>query len=85
MDNDFYGWAINNFIFLFQDKEDMEIENGFRNGPIYVLEIDFIQESLPTVYLSKYKYAKLDEWSNQFVLPSDHLRFHWPSRKNILK
>ena len=24
-DNNFYGWAINNFILLFQDKEDIEI------------------------------------------------------------
>ena len=55
-DNNFYGWAINNFILLFQDKEDIEIENGFRKGPIYSLEIDFNQESLPTVYLSKYEY-----------------------------
>lgn len=80
-DNNFYGWAINNFILLFQDKEDIEIENGFRKGPIYSLEIDFNQESLPTVYLSKYEYIRIEEWSSQPISPSDNWRFYWPTRK----
>ena len=80
-DNDFYGWAINNFILLFQDKVDMEMENGFREGPIYAIEIDFSSENSPTIYLSKYEYKAISQWSNQPISPSDNWRFYWPPRK----
>ena len=79
-DSDFYGWAINNFILIFQNKSDMEYENGLRNGPLYVLEIDFSYECIPTVYISKYEYKNIDTWSGQFSA-ADNWRFYWPVRK----
>lgn len=78
-DNYFSGWAINNFILIFQNKSDIEYENGLRNGPLYVLEIDFNYDYSPTVYISKYEYKNLDTWSGQFS-PSDNWRYYWPVR-----
>lgn len=81
-DNDSYGWAINNFILLFQNKDDMELDNGWRKGPIYVIEIDFTNEGIPTVYLSKYEYKGIDNWNNTQISLSDHWRYYWPVRKS---
>lgn len=80
-DNNSYGWAINNFILLFQNKEDIELESGWRKGPLYSVEIDFTQESIPTVYISKYEYKSIDTWNSGQISPSEHWRFYWPARK----
>lgn len=80
-DNNPYGWAINNFILLFQNKYDVELNNGWRKGPLYAIEIDFDQDSIPTIYLSKYEYKSVDTWNNGQISPSEHWRYYWPVRK----
>lgn len=79
-DNEFDGWLINDFILLFQSKGDEELENGWRNGPIYVLDIDFDYEDTPKVYISKFEYKNIENWSNG-CSPTNHWRFYWPIRK----
>lgn len=78
-DVDFDGWLINDFILLFQGKDDEELENEWRNGPIYVLDIDFNYDDTPKVYISKFEYKNIENWSNG-CSPANHSRFYWPVR-----
>ena len=38
-DVDYWGWNVRQMFLLFQDKQDELLENGWRDGPIYVLDI----------------------------------------------
>ncbi|MDR3597709.1 hypothetical protein [Clostridium sp.] len=78
-DNEFDGWLINDFILIFQSKEDEGLENEWRNGPIYVLDIDFNYEDTPKIYLSKFEYKNIESWSKG-CSPANHWRFYWPVR-----
>ncbi|OAA85103.1 hypothetical protein [Clostridium coskatii] len=73
------GWLINDFIVLFQSKHDKELENGWRNGPIYVLDIDLDYGDTPKIYISKFQYKNMENWSNG-CSPTNHWRFYWPIR-----
>lgn len=61
--NDFDGWYIQEFYLLFQDTNDKKIENGWRAGPLYVMEINLTEKDIPTIYLSKFEYNDISEWS----------------------
>lgn len=79
-DNDVQGWFIKNFIMLFQDVQDPELENGWRNGSVYILEIELYDEEgtdLPLVHLSKYDYKDIENWSAG-CSPTNHWRFSDP-------
>lgn len=88
-DNNLSGWFIHNFIMLFQDKNDDELDNGWRNGPIYVMEIELYKpeseleniEELPCIRLSKFEYDDLQKWEPG-CSPSNHWRFYYPLRRN---
>ena len=43
-DNEYSGWYIKDFIILFQKKSDIELENEWRDGPIYVMEIELYSD-----------------------------------------
>lgn len=75
------GWLINDFILLFQSKYDEELENGWRNGSIYVLDIDFDydDDDTPKVYISRFEYKNIASWSNGCSI-TNHWRFYWPIR-----
>ena len=77
--SDVGGWLINDFILLFQSKDDEELENGWRRGAIYVLEIGLDYDETPKVYISKYEYKNIENWSNG-CSPTNHGRFYWPIR-----
>lgn len=82
-DSDISGWLIRNFITLYQDLHDPELENGWRNGPVYVLEIDLYSsdysfqtvQQLPIVHLSKYEYVDIESWTPG-CSPTNHWRFY---------
>lgn len=83
-DNDYSGWYIKDFILLFQRKSDPTLENEWRDGPIYVIEIELFsddtdQPKIPTVYLSKFEYSAIESWSKG-CSPSNHWRFYYPLR-----
>ncbi|MGG3235635.1 hypothetical protein ABEP17_19615 [Priestia flexa] len=88
-DNNLSGWFIHNFIMLFQDKNDAELDNGWRNGPIYVMEIELYNPEsklenivdLPCIRLSKFEYDNLQKWESG-CSPSNHWRFYYPLRRN---
>jgi hypothetical protein len=87
-DNDFSGWFIQNFIILFQHKNDIELENEWRNGPLYVMELELYDvelnqeegKELPRVRLSKFEYENMQDWARG-CSPANHWRFYYPLRK----
>lgn len=88
-DNDFSGWVIKDFILLFQNKNDIELDNEWRDGPVYVMEIELYDEDysleemehLPCIRLSKFEYHDIQNWSTG-CSPSNHWRFYYPLRNS---
>ena len=86
-DNDFSGWFIQDFILLFQNKNDPELENEWRDGPVYVMEIELYdaeyeleeQMELPCIRLSKFEYSDIQDWAKG-CSPANHWRFYYPLR-----
>lgn len=59
-DLNYGGWFIDSFIKLYQYKEDNILDNEWKDGPIFVMEINFYD--VPTVYLSKFEYEDIETW-----------------------
>lgn len=80
-DNNTEGWMIHYFILLFQNKIDEELPNRWRNGPIFVMEIDLDgglhKVGEPLVLLSRFDYSSIRSWSPG-CSPTNCWRFHWP-------
>lgn len=68
-DGDSDGWLLNSFILLFQSEQDQECEsgNGWRDGPIYAVEICLARKSepdvLPELLISAFDYEDTNGWS----------------------
>ncbi|MBM7581207.1 hypothetical protein JOD02_000030 [Caldicoprobacter guelmensis] len=69
------GWFIRSFIKLYQSKNDELLDNGWRNGPVFVMEVNF--EDMPVVYLSKFEYEDVSKLPKG-VSPADHWKFSDP-------
>jgi hypothetical protein len=74
-DIDVKGWFIRSFIKLYQSKDDELLDNGWRNGPVFVMEINF--ENMPVVYLSKFEYEDVSQLPKG-VSSADHWKFSEP-------
>ncbi|WP_107995281.1 hypothetical protein [Trichococcus paludicola] len=81
--SNYYGWCIDDFILLFQRETDTMLKNGWRDGPIYAMEImlsnDEDLEQLPTIYLSKFEYEDIASWEKE-TSPSNHQHFYYPTK-----
>lgn len=75
-DSNVDGWLYNKLFKLYQREEDEELDNKWRNGPIYVLEINF--EESPSYYLSKFEYENINSWQRG-ISPSDWWAFYFPT------
>lgn len=83
-DTDFRAWAYDDFIHLFQNKSDNELENGWHDGPIYVLEINLKGDcDAPQVILSRFDYEDIASWSKGCSV-SNHYIFYDPLYKQGL-
>lgn len=61
-DLDYEGWNITRLILLFQDTQDELLENEWRDGPIYVLEIllyDPFETNEPRLGMAKFEYEDM--------------------------
>lgn len=74
-DSNYEGWLINSFTKLYQYKEDNILENEWKDGPVFAMEINF--EDIPTVYLSKFEYEDISDWG-EGVSPTDYRGFTEP-------
>ncbi len=83
-DNDTEAWLLSDFILLFQNKynEECDSGNGWRNGPLFVLEVCLGEkgsDNIPLLYISKFEYSNLNEW-NEGCSPANHWAFYYPLR-----
>ncbi|MCL2059609.1 MAG: hypothetical protein FWH01_11245 [Oscillospiraceae bacterium] len=76
-DQDIYGWAVNDFILVFQNKNNIELENGFRNGPIYVLEINLGEYDEPQILVARFDYDDMNALPS-IISPSNFWEFYNP-------
>lgn len=70
------GWVYNKFFKIYQKSTDKELENNWREGPIYVLEINLEDE--PVYYISKFEYEDIKGW-NKGISPSSWWVFYFPT------
>lgn len=74
-DSYYGGWFIDSFIKLYQSKKDKVLENDWKDGPVFAMELNF--EDIPTVYLSKFEYDNISDWSKG-VSPTEYWGFSEP-------
>lgn len=81
------AWLLNDFILLFQQVSDPDCPsgNGWKEGPLYTLEICLgvadDAEQLPTLFLSAFHYTTLDDW-RAGCSPAEHWGFFDPVHQN---
>lgn len=82
------AWLLNDFILLFQNKKDKDCEskNGWKDAPVYVMEIylgneKYVEEDIPAIYLSKFEYNDINDLS-EGCSPTNHWGFYWPLRNS---
>lgn len=85
-DNNYYGWLICSFILLFQKQSDPELENGWHDGSIYVMEVNFITEDYdePQVCLAKFDYEDISSWTPGCSM-ANHYIFYDPMYYDIME
>ena len=78
-DKEYQGWAIMDFILLFQSKKDEVMENGWHRGPLYVFEINLNPSNYdePTVNIARFDYVDIENWKREFS-PADHWSIYKP-------
>jgi hypothetical protein len=73
------GWLIDDFILLFQRKDDDPIENEWKDGPVYIFEINLKKKrdcDHPTALVARFDYNSMSDWLK--ISPSDHWGFYKP-------
>ena len=82
-DSDYWGWNTRQLFLLFQDMQDEVLENGWRDGPIYVLEIllydpyECFETNEPRLELAKFEYEDIKNLPTG-VSPSNYYCFTHP-------
>lgn len=78
-DRDSDAWSYCSFIVVFQRRLDVKLKNGYRNGVLYVLELNFDFEifEIPMANVARYDYDNTKKnWSP--ISPSNHWRLYEP-------
>ncbi|MDR1604152.1 MAG: hypothetical protein LBS10_05100 [Gracilibacteraceae bacterium] len=86
-DRDSDAWSYRSFIVVFQRRSDAKLENGYRNGAQYVLELNFSDYyERPMANVARYDYDNIiKNWSADPLSPSDHWIFHEPLYSGIIE
>jgi len=83
-DSDYQGWNTTQMFLLFQDVQDRLCKNGWRNGPIYVLEILLYdtygcwETHEPRLEIAKFEYKNIKNWGSERISPTDYDAFIHP-------
>lgn len=86
-DRDSNAWSYSDFIILFQRCRDTKLKNGYRNGALYILEINFNLDifEVPTANIARYDYDNIAKnWSANPISPSDHWIFYDPMYNGVV-
>ncbi|RCX11229.1 hypothetical protein DFR58_1262 [Anaerobacterium chartisolvens] len=85
-DRDSNAWAYFSFIVIFQRCLDTKLKNGYRNGALYVLELNFADYEIPMANVARYDYDNIEKnWSSAPLSPSDHWIFYDPLYNDIIE
>ena len=84
-DRDPNAWAYYSFFVIFQSRQDTQLKNGYRNGALYVLELNFIDFEIPTANVARYDYANFAKNWSAPISPSDHWVFYNPMYNGIIE
>jgi hypothetical protein len=87
-DRDSNAWSYSDFIMLFQRCCDAKLKNGYRNGALYVLDINFDSDiyEVPTANIARYDYDNIAKnWSAKPISPSDHWIIHDPMYQSVVE
>lgn len=80
------AWLYYSFIVVFQWRQDTKLKNGYRNGALYVLELNFADFEIPMANVARYDYANIaKDWSTNPISPSDHWIFYDPMYTGIIE
>ena len=73
------GWVYNKFFKIYQSINDEKLNNNWRNGPLYVLEINLEED--PKYFVSKFEYEDIKGWIKG-ISPSSWWAFYFPTDIN---
>lgn len=82
-DADYWGWNTTQIFLLFQDTADALLENGWRDGPVYVLDIllydpdGCFDTNEPRLEMAKFEYEDIKSFSSG-VSPASYSCFYHP-------
>lgn len=82
-DSDYLGWNTTRMFLLFQDTQDQLLENGWRDGPIYVLEIllydpdGCFETNEPRLEMAKFEYENIENFASG-ISSSEYYAFAHP-------
>jgi len=77
------GWLLNSMILVFQRRDDPDCDsnNGWKNAPIYTMEVCLALKDEPNygpeLVLTKFEYTNIGDW-HEGCSPADHWGFHQP-------
>lgn len=82
------AWSYSDFIVIFQLCCDTKLKNGYRDGALYILEINFDSNyfEVPTANIARYDYDTIAKnWSADPISPSDHWIFYEPMYTGVVE
>ena len=69
-----YSWAYHTFTLVFQREDDAELDSGWRDGPLYVFDINLYDYDEATVQIARFDYNDANAFPSVFST-SDHWKF----------
>ena len=73
----YYGWAPHSLVLAFQNIDDAELENEWRDGPVYIAEINLYEDDEAVINISRFDYADMSIFPSRLPV-SDHWYFYNP-------
>jgi len=72
-----FSWANHSFILVFQSENDAELKSGWRDGPLYIVDINLCDNDGAIVEIARFEYNDVNCLPDR-LSTSDHWRIHNP-------
>lgn len=80
------AWLYDSFIVVFQRRSDAKLQNGYRDGPLYVLELNFRDFDIPKANVARYDYDNIARnWPASPISPSQHWILYDPMHYDLIE
>lgn len=77
------GWLISDFVILFQEKNTPELESGWFDSPVFILELNFWEEDEPMIYFARFEYSDMRKNPPRYS-PADHWVYWEPLKNKVI-